>query len=199
MQSTLQLDHLLTARDVLPRTELRNRLRNTFLTNPSLTLRVVAHALGTSRQCISQMVGKLNRPTCAHPNKPSPKLDQARRHLDELTQRVQAGESAARAAAQLGISLTQAHRLGFRARQTRPAHGTALRASICNCHRCRRVTGVAVPRRSRKSRAVAQERTAVLDWLAWADPFTNQPLTQAVIGKLSGTRQSAVSRIARAQ
>jgi DNA-binding MarR family transcriptional regulator len=39
----------------------------------------------------------------------------------------------------------------------------------------------------------------VLDWLAYKDPDTNQPLRQVDIARLSGVGQGAVSRISRAE
>ena len=187
------LDQLLIARIALPPFEFRARLRRHLLAEPSVTLRQVASALGVSRQAVGALVGRLDRPTCAHPDRPAPRRDQARARLAELTARVAAGESAESAAGGLGISLAQAARLGFRAKEVRPPHGKG-RAN-CDCWRCRRAAGVARPR---GRRAEAAQREAALDWLAWVDPDEGTALTQAEIGRLAGVRQSAVSRLARA-
>jgi predicted transcriptional regulator len=183
------------ARIQLSPQDFRAALRRTLLNNPSVKLKHVAAQLGVSRQCVNQIVGKLNRPNCAHPDRPAPRKEEAKKLLPQLIQKVKAGEPAERAAAELGISLAQAHRLGFRSRATRPPHGTIQRSSEgCNCWRCRKAQGIALPRGPLTGTA---KRAQILDWLAWADPDTNQPLTQAAIGKLAGVAQTAVSRIYR--
>lgn len=177
--------------------EFRERLRGHMVANPTLTLRSVAQALGVTRQCVSQMVGRLDRPSCAHPDRPAPRKDAARHALPQLVKRVKSGEPAEKAAAALGISLPQAIRLGFRSKVARPPHGTQSRIdSGCNCWRCRKSGGIALPR-GPKSGPIRQ--AAVLDWLAWSDPDEGTKLTQTVIGKLAGVAQGAVSRIFRAQ
>ena len=114
-----------------------------------------------------------------------------------LVRRVKRGEPAEQAAAALGISLSQAMKLGFRVKHARPAHGTVERAAAgCTCRRCRRAAGAV---RARGPRLDEARRLDTLDWLAWVDPDTSEGLSQAAIGKLAGVRQSAVSRIARAQ
>jgi hypothetical protein len=114
----------------------------------------------------------------------------------DLRARVAAGESAESAAQVLKISLPMAMQLGFRAKDVRPAHGTKARWQMgCNCWRCRRVAGVAVPRARKVS---AKQRATALDWFAWVDPDDGRRLSQAEIGKMVGIGQMAVSRISRA-
>jgi predicted transcriptional regulator len=181
------------ARVDLPPEEFRTRLRGQLLSQPHVTLYQVARELGVTRQCVSQLVGPLGRPSCAHPGpRPHPRLDEARRKLPDLIKRVQAGETAESAAATLGVSMYQAIQLGFRTKAIRRPHGKG-RAG-CNCWRCRNASGIANPR-GRK--ADARQCAAVLDWLAYADPFTNEPLTQMEIGRLANLSQGAVSRIVR--
>jgi hypothetical protein len=189
---------LAVARLTLPASEFRRQLRAVMLADPRLTLRAVAADLGVTRQRVGGLVGKLDRLSCsdAHYPKPAPKRKAAKAALAELERRVRAGESAERAAGELGISLGQAMRLGFRSRAARPPHGTWERAKAgCDCWRCRRVAGVALPRGPRTGPARQQE---VLDWLAWRDPDDGTALTQREIGRLVGVRQPMVSRIARA-
>ena len=193
----LSLADLQSARSLLPVADFRHRLRHTLLSNPSITLRQVAQALGVTRQRAGSLVGRLNRPNCCtDPNRLSPQRDRAALHLAELKARVQAGEPAARAAQALGISITQAHILGFRAKDIRPPHGTWDRAKTnCNCWRCRTVSGLAIPRGPRTS---AAQKVAVEDWLAYCDPDDSKGLSQAEVAGLVGVGQAAVSRIARA-
>ena len=187
---------LAQARHDLPGPEFRARLREAMLATPQITLSQVAAQLGVTRQAVNQLVGKLDRPSCASPNRPAPKLEQARRRLEELVERVRAGESADHAAADLGISLAQAMRLGFRSKAVRPAHGTQARlAHGCDCWRCRRAAGRARPRGRRVD---LRQQAEVLDWLAYRDPDDETALTQAEVGRLVGVGQPVVSRIARA-
>ena len=65
----------------------------------------------------------------------------------------------------------------------------------CNCWRCRRAIGVTISRGPRADSAMVAQ---TLDWLAWTDPDSGFPLTQAVIGDLVGIGQPVVSRLARA-
>ena len=179
----------------LPPTEFHNFLRQGLLANPSLTLRQVAAALGCSRQYVSHMVGKLDRPTCAQVHRPAVKKEEARRRMSDLTARVAAGESAESAAKALGISLPMAMRLGFRVKAVRPPHGTRARAKMgCNCWLCRRELGLAA---RRAPKASAREVAEILDWLAWSIPETEEGLKQAEVGRLVGVCQGTVSRIAR--
>jgi hypothetical protein len=187
---TLSVSSLVTARDLLSPADFRLRLRRTLLSNPSLTLKQVAQALGVTRQCVGAIVGKLNRPT----GKPAIKREQARSKLTELRTRVAAGESAEHAAKELGISLGQAMTLGFRAHGIKPAHGSGNRAA-CRCWRCRRAAGIAVPRGPRLSDV---HKAQVLDLLAWRDPDSGEGLSQRRIGEMVGAGQAAISRIARA-
>jgi predicted XRE-type DNA-binding protein len=191
------LADLQSARSLLPANDFRHRLRHTLLSNPTITLRQVAQALGVTRQRAGSLVGRLNRPTCAEPGpRPAPQRDRAASRLEELKIRVQAGEPAARAARELGISLPVAMHLGFRAKAIRPPHGTWDRAKTnCNCWRCRVVSGLATPRGPRTS---AAQKAAVEDWLAYTDPDDNKGLSQAKVAGLVGVGQAAVSRIARA-
>ena len=132
----------------LPPPEFRARLRSLLLDHPDLPLHQVAAALGVTRQRVSQMAGPLSRHDCAHPPspRPAPEREKAQRGLTDLVERVRAGESAAAAAASLGISLSAASALGFRVREVRPAHGTREREAGgewdggrgCGCWRCRR-------------------------------------------------------------
>ena len=146
-----QSSALYRVRATLPPEEFRAQLRQTMLDDPSLTLRKVAEALGVTRQRVGLMVGPLGRPTCAYPGpRPSPRRDEALKRLLELELRVQAGESAEQAARDLGISVSAVWHLGFRSRDVRRAHGTMERSREgCNCWRCRRASGVAVPRGKR--------------------------------------------------
>ena len=113
-----------------------------MLDHPDLTLRAVAEQLNITRQRVALMVGLLNRPSCAHPDKPAPKRDAARAALTELKNRVRAGEPAQAVVKDLGISLTQAMNLGFRVGSCRPAHGTQAEAAL-------RLHLLALPARSR--------------------------------------------------
>lgn len=184
------------ARASLPPDVFRAVLRKTLLEHPEVTLREVAKQLGVTRQRVSLIVGRLDRPSCAHPDRPAPKKEHAARLLPQLVSRVRAGEAAEHAARELGVSLAQAARLGFRSREVRPPHGTQGRLkSGCDCWRCRRAGGIALPR---GPRAGARTRAEVADWLAWTDPENGCGLTQAEIGRLAGVGQGAVSRIARA-
>jgi hypothetical protein len=180
------------ARLDLPPELFRSRLRRHLLEHPGLTLAQVAAQLNVSRQRVSLMVGRLNRPNCATGKRPAPKLAQAKKKVSALIKRVQAGETATQAAAALNLSLPQVYRLGFRTHLVRPPHGRG--RQDCNCWRCRRSSGVVVPRGTKMG---PMQRAQAEDWLAWTDPDTNEPLTQAAIGKLTGMRQSAVSRIAK--
>lgn len=188
---------LLDLKGSLPPPVFRARLRQTLLARPDLKLKQVAHALGVTRQAVGQMVGRLDRSPCAGFNRAAPKREKAAKALAELEKRVSTGVSLTQATQDLGISRSQVMRLGFRVKAVRPTHGTAARAAQgCNCWRCRRVAGITVPRGTRQSSA--RRTTQVLDWLAWTDPDTGEPLAQARVGYLTGMRQSAVSRIARA-
>jgi predicted XRE-type DNA-binding protein len=186
---------LAQSRAVLPPAEFRDRLRCYLLDHPELTLAQAAIELGVTRHRVSLMVGKLNRPNCAQGPRPAPETEKARRRIPALIERVANGETAKHAAQGLGISLAQSYQLGFRAKLVHPLHGTKVRAAKCNCWRCRRVAGIALPRGPRTG---AARQAAVLDWLAWADPDTGEGLRQAEIGKLTGVGQGLVSRIARA-
>ena len=183
------------ARATLPPADFRLALRRTMLDHPDLTLKAVAEQLNITRQRVALMVGLLNRPSCAHPDKPAPKRDAARAALAELKDRVRAGEPAQAVVKDLGISLTQAMNLGFRVKLVRPSHGTQARLrSGCTCLRCRRAGGLVVPRG--KNMTVAK-KFQVLDWRAWCDPDTGEGLRQVEIGRLSGVPQPMVSRIMR--
>lgn len=88
-------------------------------------------------------------------------------------------------------------RRALRVRNVRANHGTKERAQTgCNCWRCRRAAEIVIPRGRRVDERTQQ---VVLDWLAWTDPDEDTSLTQTEIGKLTGVRQTAVSRIFRAQ
>jgi len=201
----LSLSALPLARRSLTVADFRHRLRQAMLAQPSLTLAKVASSLGVTRQRVALMVGRLDRPNCATPNRPAPKRDAAARGFVQLVEKVRAGESAEAAAADLGISLGMAMRLGFRAKKFHPPHGTRERAAgggsgssprpPCRCWRCRRAVGIALPRGRRADEVV---RARVLDWLAYNDPDTGEGLRQIEIGKLAGVGQAVVSRIARA-
>jgi hypothetical protein len=186
---------LVQSRVDLPPEQFRLRLRKIMLAHPTLTLNQVARELKVTRQRVSLMVGRLDRPTCAHPDRPAPRLEQARARMPELVARVQAGEPADKVAADLGISLYQAMKLGFRARVFKPSHGAQARlAGGCSCWRCRRAGGSAL---SHGPRVDSARRAAVEDWLAWVDPDDETiALTQAEIGRLTGVGQPVVSRIA---
>jgi predicted XRE-type DNA-binding protein len=167
-----------------------------MLNHPEIKLKQVAKMLGVTRQRVALMIGALNRPSCAHPDKPAPRKEQAETKLAELKARVAAGEPAQAVVKELGISFFQAMRLGFRARSVFPTHGTQARLrSGCSCWRCRRAGGLSVPRGPRLG---TEKKAQVLDWLAWVDPEDGIVLTQAAIGQLVGVAQQAVSRIARA-
>ena len=182
---------MVTAWDILPPADFRLRLRKTLLANPSLTLRQVAQILGITKQRVSAMVGRLNRPTCARLDKPAPRRDEARAKMAELKKRVAAGESAERVAQEFGISLAQAYKLGFRSKSEKPMHGGGRKD--CRCWRCRKASGIAVPR----ARLGVAQKAAVLDLLAYNDPYTGEGLTQKQIAGLLGTNQNTVSRISR--
>ena len=188
---------LAQARNTLPPELFRYRLRRHLLDHPNMTLAQIGRELRISRQCVSQMVGKLNRPTCATPNRPSPRLDQAKAKLLELELRVLAGESASSAAHQLGISINQVYKSGFRTRDIRSPHGSQARlAAGCRCWRCRQAAGLTL---SRGPRTGPIRKAAVLDWSAWVDPDDkSRVLTQVEIARLADVGQGAVSRIIRA-
>jgi predicted transcriptional regulator len=182
------------ARAALPPEEFRQLLRQHLIDHPDLTLRDVAQELGVTRQRVGMMVGKLDRPTCAEVDRPAPKKEAAALGMAELRARVAAGESAERATSELGLSLSMAMHLGFRAKEVRPPHGTLEKARTgCGCWRCRRAAGLALPRAGRVGE---RERATVLDWLAWVNPETGRGLSQTEIGRLVGIGQGAVSRIA---
>lgn len=183
------------ARRTLPPAEFRRQLRQAMFETPAVTLSHVAQTLGVTRQYVGALVGKLNRPNCAHPGpRPAPKRDAARRALAELKRRVVADEPTEKVAKDLGVSLAAAAKLGFRVHAIRPAHGKGRMG--CNCWRCRRASGTAL---SRGRRANSSQRAEALDWLAYRDPDTDEALTQAVVGELSGVGQPTVSRLARAR
>ena len=194
------------ARLTLSPPEFRAHLRHYLLEHPHVTLRRVADSLGVSRQKVGWMAGRLRRPSCCLPG-PRLALERAKAAscLSELRARVAAGESASAVAKELGFSLWIAAALGFRAKEVRPPHGTWERARggggsesprpPCNCWRCRRVAGVAVPR---GPRTTAAQRAQIIDWLAWVDPDDGRGLSQAVVGELVGVGQMAVSRVAQA-
>jgi hypothetical protein len=127
--------------------------------------------------------------------------------LAELRARVAVGESASAVAKELGFGLSAAAVLGFRAKAVKPLHGTWERAREkigvdgevvqlgCNCWRCRRVAGLAVPR---GPRITAAQKEQIIDWLAWTDPDDGRGLSQTEIGGLVGVGQMAVSRVAQA-
>jgi plasmid maintenance system antidote protein VapI len=188
---------LARARNDLPPELFRYRLRRHLLDHPDLTLAQVAKQLNLTRQRISIMVGKLNRPTCATTNRPSPGLDQARQKLLELELRVLAGESASSAAHQLGISINQVYKSGFRTRDIRSPHGSQARLTAgCRCWRCRQAAGLTL---SRGPRTGPIRKAAVLDWSAWVDPDDKgRVLTQVEIARLVDVGRGAVSRIIRA-
>ena len=202
----LHLYDLPEARATLSPAEFRNQLRGYMLDHPGVTLRRVAETLDVTRQRASIMVGSLNRSTCCRADRLAPERERAAAGMTFLAERVAAGEPAGPVARELGISLSMAMRLGFRAKEVRPPHGTWERAREkigvdgevvqlgCNCWRCRRVTGVAIPRAARMS---LEQKAEVEDWLAWVDPETGRGLSQAEIGKLAGVGQMAVSRISR--
>jgi hypothetical protein len=186
---------LAQARSTLPPPEFRSRLRQHLLDHPGVTLAQVGHQLGISRQRTAMLVGRLNRPNCAHAARPAPRKAEAARRLPELTARVAGGESAEKVAADLGISLSQSMRLGLRVRQVRPPHGTQERlAGGCGCWRCRRAGGISLPRGPRTGPA---KRVAIIDWLAYRDPDTGLELRQTEIARLAGVHQPLVSRLAR--
>lgn len=185
----LSVSSLLTARDLLSPADFRLRLRKTLLANPSLTLLQVARELKVTRQCVGAIVGRLNRPT----GKPAIKREQAKSKMAELRTRVAAGESAEHAAKELGVSLGQAYVLGFRSRETKPAHGGGRKD--CFCWRCKKAQGLAVPRGPRMR---PEQVNTALDLLAYVDPDSGEGLSQRRIGELVGAGQVAISRIARA-
>ena len=186
---------LVQARHDLPGPEFRARLREAMLATPTIKLSQVASALGVSRQYVGALVGKLDRPNCAHPNRPAPKREAARAALAQLEARVAQGESAAVVVKDLGLSINVVVKMGFRVHDVRPNHGTAARAQAgCHCWRCRRASGAAL---FRGRPANAAQRAATLDWLAWRDPDDDSALTQARIGDLVGIGQPVVSRIAK--
>lgn len=202
MSSQPQPLSLSQVRDALPPANFRSRLRKYLIDHPNLTLNQVASIIGVSRQRVSFLVGPLGRPNCARPGpRQAPKLEQAQRQLKQLEARVRSGESASAAVAELGISLSQAARAGFRVKSVRPSHGMPERAAggdawaPCGCWRCRRAAGIARPRGRRADGCM---RAEILDWLAWCDPDTGEKLSQMRVGELSGVGQSAVSRVARA-
>ena len=176
----------------LPPPEFRQRLRQYLIDHPGITLAAVARSLGTSRQYVSQTVGKLHRPNCTQVPRTAPKADLARQKMVELEMKVLCGETATAAASSLGLSLDAAMQVGFRVRSVRPAHGRG--RTGCACWRCRRASGSVIPGGRIPDHA---RRALVLDWLAWQDPDGQNRLTQAEIGKLTGIRQPSVSKIAR--
>lgn len=179
------------ARVDFPPEEFRLRLRKHLLDHPGLTLAQVARDLKITRQRVGGLVGKLDRPRHF-----AVKREEARARMIELRTRVANGESAEKASTEMGISLAAAVKAGFRSKDVRPAHGTQARmATGCNCWRCRRAAGIAVPRGTKMGPRV---KAQVLDLLAWRDPDDQTPLTQATIGRLTNCGQAAVSRIARA-
>jgi predicted transcriptional regulator len=182
------------ARASLPPEEFRTRLRSHLKSNPNITLAQVAQQLGVTRQCVSQLVGKLNRPDVASPlfMRLSPKTEEARRKLTQLTTLVAQGLSAERAAAKLGISLNQAYCLGFKAKVCRVPHGD--KRKECSCFRCRRVKGLV---KTSRIRLTAVQRLEVEDWLSWSDPQDGSRLSHEVIARLVGVAQRPVSWIAR--
>jgi hypothetical protein len=117
------------ARVDLPPEEFRLRLRRHLQDHPHITLHQVAQQLNVTRQRINILVGKLNRPTCAHPDRPAPKREAAKLKLADLRARVAGGEPAEAAAAALGISLPMAMRLGFRV-AGRPGRRTGRRDQL---------------------------------------------------------------------
>jgi hypothetical protein len=121
----------------------------------------------------------------------SPKTEEAKQKLPQLKAMVARGDSAEQAAAKLGISLNRAYNLGFRSKSIRPPHGP--RRTGCNCARCRKAHGVAVPR----NRMNEAKRVQILDWCAWTDPQDGRFLTQQEIARLASVSQMTVSRIAR--
>ena len=196
----VSLAYLLTtlpkARVAMAPAEFRTGLRQVLLDQPQLKLSQIASVLGVTRQRVSLLVGKLDRPSCAHSNRLAPKREAARQYLTELAARVRTGEPAAEAAKELGISLGQAMRLGFRVKEVRPPHGTQVRLQAgCNCWRCRRAGGIALARGRRVDNVQVMQ---VRDWLAWVDPDDGVGITQAQIGQLVGVGQPVVSRIVRA-
>ena len=195
-QPTPALQSLIAERDALSPIGFRWRLREHLLTNPQITIQQVASSLGVTRQRVSWLVGPLGRPACCAPGpRSAPRREQAAARLADLRQRVAEGESADSAAKGLGISLAEAWRLGFRAKEARPVHGTWERAKVgCNCWKCRRVAGVAQPR---SPRMTPSQIVGVHDWLAWSCPDSGVGLSQVAIGKLAGVGQGAVSRAAR--
>jgi hypothetical protein len=192
-----KLVSLLHSREALPLAEFCSQLRVILLADPGITLAAVAQSLGVTRQRVASLVGPLGRPNCCPSGpRPAPKRDRAAEKMVDLRARVAAGESAESVARALGLSLSMAMQLGFRAKDVRPAHGTKVRWQMgCNCWRCRRVAGVAVPRARKVS---AKQRATALDWLAWVDPDDGRRLSQTEIGKMVGIGQMVVSRILRA-
>ena len=185
-------------RDSLRPRDFYSRLRDYLLLHPALTLRQVAQSLSISRQAVANMVGRLDRPTCAAPNRPAPKTAQARAHLKDLAELVAQGHTAQQAAEQLGVSLNQARILGFRVKAIRKPHGQGREGCgdgtrSGGCWLCRRAAGLSVPRGTRTKTDAA----ATLDWLAWNDPDDGRFLSQSRIAALSGTKQQTVSRLAR--
>ena len=178
-------------RDSLRPRDFHSRLRDYLLLHPTLTLRQVAQSLSISRQAVSNMVGRLDRLTCAAPNRPAPKTDHARANLKALAALVAQGRTAQQAADQLGVSLSGAVLAGFRVKAIRKPHGKGREG--CGCWRCRRAAGLAVPRGTR----TRMDAAATLDWLAWNDPDDGRFLSQKSVAALSGTRQQTVSRLAR--
>ena len=204
----LHLADLEPARLTLYPPEFRAHLRHYLLEHPHITLRRVADQLGVSRQKVGWLAGRLYRPSCCLPGpRPAPERAKAEACLAKLRARVAVGESASAVAKELGFSLSAAAALGFRAKAVKPLHGTWERARGkigvdgdvvqlgCNCWRCRMVAGLAVPR---GPRITAAQKEQITDWLAWTDPDDGRGLSQAVIGRLVGVGQMAVSRVAQA-
>lgn len=183
----LSVSSMAAAKDLLSPADFRVRLRKTFLSNPNLTLAQAARALGVTRQRVALIVGPLGRST----GKPAVKREQAKARMAELRTRVAGGESAEKAAKELGISLAAAAALGFRSKSIRPLHGGGRKD--CRCWRCRRAAGVTTSR----ARLDTTQKAAVLDLLAYNDPDTGEGLTQQQIAGLLGTNQNTVSRISR--
>ena len=180
------------ARHDLPPEEFRQRLRSHLKANPGLTLAQVARQLNISRQAVHQITGKLNRPNASSPLffRTAPKTEQAKQKLPELNSMVARGDSAEQAAAKLGISINRAYALGFRSKTIRKPHGQ--NRTGCNCTRCRKAHGLAIPRNRIDSTMQAQ----ILDWAAWSEPFTGEGLAQGEIARLLGVSQMTVSRTA---
>ena len=192
----IHLRDLLHLRQTLPPPDFRLALRCYLLDHPQVRLQRVADELGITRQRVGWLAGRLRRPNCCPAGPRSAlEMEKAAAGLAELTRRVAAGEPATRVAAELDLSLSQAARLGFRAKAVKPLHGEWERVRLgCGCWRCRRVAGVAVPR---GPRITAEQQAAVLDWCAWVDPDSGEGLSRREVGRLVGVGPRAVDRVAR--